>query len=477
MIEGFMYKTIIHLWKNGHSKKAIAKSTGHDIKTIRKIITGYETSGVTSASFNKQPFAILTDYEPRILELLEQNLSNLRIYEEIQKIGYEGSYSSVTNFTRSLRIADKVCVRFHTQPGEEAQVDFGEVGRLITPGGQLRKAYAFNMRLSYSRLDYYEIVFDQKVETFIKCHINAFKYFKGVPQRVKIDNLKSAIISASFYEPIYQNQYANLASYYDFEIMPCRVRKPQEKGKVESGIKYIQNNFFACRSFASFDILQKELRNWLDNYCNSRIHGTTKERPIDLFNEKELKALKLLPNYDFAISLVTMRKVHSDCHITVDNNYYSVPAIYVGKSVEVEISSEFIKIYFDNNRVALHTRLTSKGEFSTVLAHYPKYKYFTNDSEEYLSSCEKSMELIGEYTKRLFALIVKENPNSWYRSVRGILSLSKSYSNEVLELACKRALYFNVTSYNKIKSICESGYYNLSLPDDIDSKEVYYEYA
>lgn len=475
-----MYKTIIHLWKNGRSKKAIARSTGHDIKTIRKIIKRYEREGITSATFNRQPFGILKDYEARISELLEQGLSNLRIFEEVKKIGYRGSYSSITNFTRSLRISDKVCVRFHTKPGEEAQVDFGEVSRLPDHSGKLRKAYAFNMRLSYSRLDYYEIVFDQKVETFMKCHINAFKYFKGVPQRVKIDNLKSAIISASFYEPLYQSRYTSLSSYYDFEIMPCRVGKPQEKGKVESGIKYIQNNFFAGRNFSSFKLLQEELKSWLDNYCNSRIHGTTKERPIDLFKEKELKALKLLPDNDFTLALVTMRKVHSDCHITVDNNYYSVPATYVGKTVEVEISLEFIKIYYDNQQIALHTRLSSKGQFSTVLGHYPRYKYFTNDSEEYLSSCQESMGQIGEYTKRLFALIVKENPNSWYRTVRGILSLNKIYSNEVIELACKRALYFNVTSYSKIKSICESGYYNLSLPnvnDACTNCEVYYEYA
>ena len=81
-----------------------------------------------------------------------------------------------------------------------------------------------------------------------KCHINAFKYFNDVPQQVKIDNLKSAILEASFYEPLYQSQYENLSNYYNFEIIPCRVRKPQEKGKKEAGIKYIQNNFFAVGS-------------------------------------------------------------------------------------------------------------------------------------------------------------------------------------------------------------------------------------
>lgn len=463
MIRGFMYKTIIKLWKNGQSKKAITRSTGHDIKTVRKIIKLYELDGRDSSRFNKKQFVVLKDYEAQIVEFMSQGLSNIRILEEIKKSGYNGSYSSLTNFCRSLKISDKVCVRFHSLPGEEAQVDFGDVGKFPDQSDKKRRAYVFNMRLSYSRLDYYEVVFDQKVETFIKCHVNAFKYFGGAPQRVKIDNLKSAIINASFYEPVFQNHYANLANYYDFEIIPCRVRKPQEKGKVESGIKYIQNNFFAGRKFDSFDILQKDLKNWLDNYCNTRIHGTTKEKPIDLFTQKEQEALKILPDKDFTIPTVTIRKVHSDCHITIENNYYSVPAIYVGKSVEVEIGSEFIKVYCDNNQVALHTKITGKGQFSTILAHYPKYKYFTNNSKEYLDSCEKSMEKIGKYTKLLFELIVKEHPNSWYRTVRGILSLNKTYTNLVIELACKRALHFNVTSYSKVKAICDGGYYNLDL--------------
>ena len=130
----------------------------------------------------------------------------------------------------------------HTLPGEEAQVDFGYLG-LTYYKGKKRKTWVFNMRLSYSRLDYYEIVYDQRVETFIQGHINAFYYFAGIPQYVKIDNLKAAILKANFYEPIYQELYKNFAYHYGFHPLPCRVRRPNDKGKVESGIKYVKNNF------------------------------------------------------------------------------------------------------------------------------------------------------------------------------------------------------------------------------------------
>ncbi len=108
--------------------------------------------------------------------------------------------------------------------------------------------------------------------------------------------------------------------------MPCRVRKPQEKGKVENGIKYIQNNFFAGRKFDNYNSLVSELRTWLNDYCNQRIHGTTKEKPRDLFNVKEASALKPLPVQDFNMGSLYCRKVHSDCHITLEPIIFLVNA-------------------------------------------------------------------------------------------------------------------------------------------------------
>jgi transposase len=465
VIEGFMRTAVIKLWQDGKSKKFISRVVNHDIKTIRKIIKSYEQE-VAGKLQESTKVTILSNYQDQIQQFLEQNLSKVRIFEELQKAGYNGSYPSLTNYARGLEVSGKVCVRFHTLAGEEAQVDFGEVGKLPNIAGGLSKAYVFNMRLSYSRLDYYQVVFNQKVETFIECHINAFKYFKGIPQQVRIDNLKSAVLEASFYEPIYQSQYENLSNHYNFEIIPCRVRKPQEKGKVESGIKYIQNNFFVGRKFMDNADLNKQLNEWLDGYCNQRIHGTTKEKPITLFLEKEAKALKPLPREEFKIGVMFSRKVHVDCHITFEHNYYSVPYSYVGKNVEIAVDAALIRIFCNNEPIALHTRLLGKGKFSTISAHYPKYKNFTSDSPEYLNLYEEKMSQVGEHTKMLFCLIVKEQPSFWYRTVKGILSLKKTYPDHVIELACKRAIYFSITHYLKIKSICESGCYSLELPND-----------
>ena len=155
------------------------------------------------------------------------------------------------------------------------------------------------MRLSYSRLDYYEKVYDQRVETFIQCHINAFKYFGGVPECVKIDNLKAAILEANFYEPVFQSMYKGFATHYNFKPVPCRIYRPNDKGKVESGIKYVKQNFFLGRTFKDSDDLDRQLRNWLNRTCNQRIHGTTKKVPFEVFNTDEKEKLQAIPQHSF----------------------------------------------------------------------------------------------------------------------------------------------------------------------------------
>ena len=208
-----MHVTIESLWKLGHNKTEISRITKHDWKTVDKVIKSIEAG---TYPIKKEHPKILDEYKPQIIEFIEQNLTGLRIFEELKLLGVNVSYSSVKKYIATIRKRENVCIRFHTGPGEEAQVDFGYVGLTPDACGKRRKTWVFNMRLSYSRLDYYECVFDQKVETFIQCHINAFKFFNGLPRRIKIDNLKAAILEAHFYEPIYQTMYKQFSDHCGF---------------------------------------------------------------------------------------------------------------------------------------------------------------------------------------------------------------------------------------------------------------------
>ena len=387
------------------------------------------------------------------------------IKEELNSQGFIGSYSSLTRYIKKITLTNNICLRFHTAPGEEAQVDFGDIGKRYDSFGKLRKAYIFNMRLSYSRKDYYEVVFDQKVATWINCHINAFKYFGGVPKVIKLDNLKAAIISANFYEPIYQQQYKRFADHYNFLPAPCRVRKPQEKGKVEAGIKYVQNNFFAGRKFNSYEQMSEALNNWMEYKCNGRIHGTTKKKPHELFNNEEVTTLKSLPEIEFDLSSWHKRKVGKDCHINLDNNYYSVPSLYAGQEVEVTLGIDLVKMYADNKLIAIHNRATGKGAFITNRSHWPEYKLYYPESKEYQDKCILEMQEIGEFAGKMLSFVrEQQSRGDWGRTIKGILSLRKLYSDEILDKACQRALYYGVYTYSKIKVIIKNNCHNLPLP-------------
>lgn len=322
------------------------------------------------------------------------------------------------------------------------------------------------MRLSYSRLDYYEAVFDQKVETFIKCHISAFRYFGGVVKTVKIDNLKAAILEANFYEPTYQSLYKNFADYFNFFPLPYRVRKPQEKGKVESGIRYVQINFFAGRKFNNNQELEIALRNWLDHKCNKRLHGTTKKIPREVFDHEEKDSLQSLPVSDFIFPNVVCRKVNKDCHVTFSDNYYSVPYEYINKIVEISLDTKLIKITYNQDQVAIHEKSEGKGNFITNKSHYPKYKLFEPNSTEYQTKYREKLEAIGEHAGIIFSKLLTLHPHSWYNMAKGILSLDKQYSKEIINLACKRAIEFDAINYQKIKAICVSGCYVLPIDNN-----------
>ena len=209
MLKLGMYMTIQTLWKKGKNKSEISRDTGHDWKTVAKVIKNFEAGKDFP---EKKPHPKLLDpYKEKIIQQIEEGLTGVRIYEELGAIGKKIGYSTVKKYIASIKKKTKIFVRIHTKPAEESQVDFGYAGYTIDNQGKKRKTWIFNMRLSYSRLDYFEKVYDQKVETFIQCHINAFKYFGGIPEFVKIDNLKAAVLEANFYEPIFQSLYKKFA--------------------------------------------------------------------------------------------------------------------------------------------------------------------------------------------------------------------------------------------------------------------------
>ncbi|MBU4257517.1 IS21 family transposase [Patescibacteria group bacterium] len=473
MIGAAMFTTIKTLWERHKNKTMVAGLTGHDWKTVDKIVKLIESGGKYPE--RKPHPRILDPYREKILEWLEKDgLNGLKTFERLRSEGMKIGYTTVKTYLADIKKRDEIFMRIETLPGEEAQVDFGYVGLTLDNNGKKRKTWIFNMRLSCSRLDYYQKAYDQRVETFIECHINAFKYFGGVPEYVRIDNLKAAILEANFYEPIYQGLYSNFASHYGFKSIPCRVRRPNDKGKVESGIKYVKCNFFLGRTFTSGDDLDNQLRHWLDNTCNQRMHGTIRKIPKEVFESEEKSKLRPLPIEEFRMSTVGSRKVYHDCHVFIDYSYYSVPFEYVGKEVDIDMTKELVRIFYQGREIAVHPHASERGKFQTNVNHYPKYKRFSDT--EYQERYQAKMADIGPYTEQIFFMIIEKHPRDWSRTVQGILSLVKSYPKAIIDLACKRAIAFRVYHYRVIRNICHNGSYNLPIEFNVEEINEY-EYA
>ena len=229
MLEVDMKTTIKTLYQKGYNKTQIGQMLGIDRKTVRKVLKENEAPTAPEQAKAVWP-SMLDEYREYIQIQLAKELSITRIHQDQMKgFGVECGYTTLRDYVAKIRKSQpRAYMVLHSLPGEEAQVDFGYIGTLKV-GGSVRKAWVFAMSLSYSRYMYVSITLDQGVQTFIRCHTQAFRYFGGVPQTVKIDNLKAAIVETDFYGPTVQRTYAAYAEHYGLLPNPCRVYTPTDK--------------------------------------------------------------------------------------------------------------------------------------------------------------------------------------------------------------------------------------------------------
>ena len=451
-----MHTTIKTLYKRGSNKSEIARILGIDRKTVRNVLNKPEDEPI-----EKKPHPSIYDpYREYIEKKLSMGLTAKRIFQDIKTDfpEIEGKYSSLRDYVRKIRgIKQKAYMVLNCMPGEEPQVDFGYIGTLKI-NGKYKKAWVFIMVLGFSRYMFAQIVFEQSVKTFIQCHINALRYFSGVPQIVKIDNLKAGVIDTNFYEPVIQRAYAAFAAHYGFLPQPCRVYTPTDKGKVESGVDYVKDNCFKGRDFKDYDEACGFLDKWLVDIANERVHGTTKQIPKMVFEDEEKNKLGSLPANDFIFSCSQRAILNTNCHLCYKSFFYSAPYQYIGLELDVIEVNNLLKIYYDNREIAVHTiGSLGSGRYITDKSHYPDSKNITRKEIQGRQRIE--MEDIGQGALKFYdAFINQDNIGKYnYRSITGIIALKKKYDKNTIDGACKRALYYGVLTYSLVKKICEKG--------------------
>jgi transposase len=378
---------------------------------------------------------------------------------------YTGTYSSVRRFVHALCPPEpEAVVRVHTAPGEEAQVDFGSVGSLYDPvRGCARPAYVFVATLCFSRHQYAELVFDQKIPTWIGLHRRAFEFWGGVPHRLVPDNLKAAVVQILVDGPVLGEAYRRMAQHYGFLVSPTRPATPEHKGKVENGVHYVQRNFMAGQDFADIDVANQRLVIWVRDVAGKRRHGTTHQAPLLLFAEQEKPALLPLPEEPFSLCAVKPVKVHPDCHVTIDGSYYSVSYCYIGQTLDAYIGERVVQLFKGTELVATHARAGAAGVWCTRQEHYPpdKAAYLAHRPER----CRQIATRIGPATAQVVERLLAERPLDRLRSVQAILRLEESVGVTRLEAASARALHFGTVSYRQIKDILNAALDRDPLPE------------
>lgn len=378
-------------------------------------------------------------FRETILAKLEQNLSAQRIFQDlVLEHGFEGKYHSVRRFIAKLNQANPLPFRrIEVAPGQEAQIDFGTGAPITCEDGKRRRTHVLRVVLSHSRKGYSQAVYQQTTDNFIHCIESAFRHFGGVPKTIVPDNLKAAVLKADWYDPELNPKLRSFSEHYGTVVLPTKPRTPRHKGKVERGVDYVQENALKGKTFRTLEEQNEYLLHWEATVADTRIHGTTKQQVLKVFEEVERKALEKLPLEYFPCFQEGQRKVSRDGHVAVNKSYYSVPPEHLGRTMWVRWDSRVVRVFNGAMRqICVHATVTP-GRFSTLDEHIASEKI--HPIERGTDWLLKKASNIGENAKSWSHGLVAHRGIEAIRVLYGLLNLSNKHPSAVIDKACEIA--------------------------------------
>lgn len=421
----------------------------------------------------REPKSKVQPYAGQVEGWLETGCSAVVIYQQLKKeCDFAGSYASVQRFVKHLNDQrdPKTSMPLSFCPGESAQVDFGAGPRLEDGAGILRRAWFFLMVLAWSRHQYAELVWDQTVATWLTCHRHAFEFFGGVPKKVRIDNAKCAITKACIHDVHTQHAYAEYAEGYGFQIDPCPPRRPQIKGRVESGVKYLKGNFLPLREFDSLADANRQLMTWIEEDAGQRIHGSTRAKPSERFQKVERATLQPLPPRPPEPSAWSEAKVHPDGHVQYRKIRYSVPWRLAGKTVQLRATAKLLEVFHDGEMVYAHTIPGPSQRRVTVFKHMtPRARAYDQKSPAW---CRRQAQEIGPHCRAVVVGLIEDPLVNRLREALGVVGLEEKYGAGRLEAAAQRAFQHGQPRYEAIKEMLEQGR-EQTLPEQLELGPAY----
>jgi transposase len=475
---------LVH-WHAGRSLSEMAQSLDVDRKTLRKYIAPAVAAGIAPggpAKSEQEWAGLVRGWFPQLADtrlrqvtwpaiavhhdyIIAQLKAGVRMSTIHQRLrDGQGLAVSVQSFRRYVganvpeetrRSQVRVWNPYPAEPGEQAQIDYGQLGRWLDPAtGKLRTVWAFVMVLCCSRHMFVRTVLKMDQRAWTECHVAAFGFFGGVPARLVPDNLKTGVDKPDLYDPKLNRSYAEMAAHYGCLIDPARAIKPRDKARVERPMPYVRDSFWRGREFTSLEQMQAEAVRW-----SAEVAGRRACRPLEgaapavVFGAAEKEALRPLPAEPFVLATWARAKIGPDIHAQVDKVLYSVPWQHIGKTADVRITATMVQFFIGGDLVKSHPR-KARGK-QTDFGDYPPEKIAFHMRTP--AWCRKQAAAVGPACEQVIGELLADNALYRLRAAQGVIGLAGKHDPSRLEAACAKALAAGDPSYRTVRGILAAG--------------------
>jgi transposase len=492
-------RQILRLQSQGCSKLAIAAQTGIARNTLKKYIKEFTASGLTFDEIcelsDKELEDLFVKPEDRPLnerlqtlfslfpsvdkDLKKKGVTRQLLWEEYKRNHPDGvGKSQFKHYFSQWKAQVNPTMHMEHKAGDKLYVDFAgdKLSIIDRQTGELKPVEVFVAILGASQLTYVEAVMTQQKEDFIFACENALHYYNGVPAAIVPDNLKSAVVKSSKYEPVLNETFADFAEHYGTTILPARAYRPRDKALVENAVRIIYTRIYVKVKRSEYDCLEAlnaAIRLALEEHNNAHLRGRNYSRRQQ-FDEVERSALMPLPTLRYELKKHQYATVAKNGHVglSADKHYYSVPYRFIGKKVKLLYSRHSVEIYYNYERIALHQRIKSAYQYSTEKDHLASAHRFVSEwtPERFISWASSIHEDVRLYVLKV--LDQKQHPEQAYKSCLGILGFCKKVGNERLIKACQRALGYGAYNYKTIQKILERELDLRDGPDETDQLQM-----
>ncbi len=469
-------REVLRGWLEGAGLRTVAGRSGVDRKTARRYVDAAGEAGLCredgpEALTDELIGAVIAAVRParpdghggsweelsaREVQIRawvgKDGLSIVKIEELLARSGCVVPYRTLHRFAVErcgFRVKSTTVRVVDGEPGVECQIDFAQMGFLLEVGRR-RRVHALIFTAVVSRHMFVWLTYSQTLSAVIAGCEAAWEFFGGVFKVLIPDNLKAVVTDPDAVNPRLSRGWLDYAQHAGFHTDPARVRRPQDKPRVERVVQYVRGNFWAGETFLDLADAQDRAVIWCSDRAGRRIHGTTAARPVEMFAQLESRCLLPVPApYD--VPIFGRVKVHRDFHVEIARSLYSAPEHLIGQYLDARADSELVKLFRAGALVKTHPRQPPGGR-STDRADLPAERagYAMRDLTGLITVCTGHGPNIGIYAERLL-----DDPLPWtrMRSVYRLLGLVRRYGPVPVETACSRSLDLDVVSVTKIASM------------------------